>query len=407
MDSPVWYSPVNTVLCIIKRNIISANYEISMIIIIGTGLAGYQTAREFRKLNAQTPVTIITQDDGRFYPKPQLSTALTQKKTSAMLATADAEAMAKQLNATILTQTKVHGIDPKQQIVTTSTHQLFYDQLVIACGADTLNAPLSGNAVGDALSINHIYHYAEFEKLILGKKEIAILGAGLIGCEFANDLSNAGYHVHVIAPDHYPLERFLPEKIGELLQQALIANGVKFHLKTTAVTLDKTDDHYILTLADQSRLQIDFVLSAIGLKPHIDLARQAGIKTERGILVNRFLETNFPHIYALGDCAEVEGHVLPFITPILNCARALAKTLAGERTSVDYPAMPVTVKTPAHPIVICPPPLSVHGHWTIEINDQNARALFYDENNQLYGFVLTNEAVKERMNLSKLIPRLF
>jgi rubredoxin-NAD+ reductase len=137
------------------------------------------------------------------------------------------------------------------------------------------------------------------------------------------------------------------------------------------------------------------------------LAKTAGIITQRGIVVNRYLETSVKEIYALGDCAEVEGHVLPYITPLLNCARALAKTLAGVNTAVDYPAMPVVVKTPAHPLVICPPPRGMPGAWSIENNDNNVKALFYDEKNQIQGFVLTNEAVKERMALAKQVPALF
>src|SRR5581483_6348618 len=170
---------------------------------------------------------------------------------------------------------------------------------------------------------------------------------------------------------------------------------------------NRKQDQYEIHLANGNILTSDFILSAIGLRPHIELAKNAGIFTNQGIVVNRFLETNIKNIYALGDCAEVEGHVLPFITPILNCARALAKTLQGIPTAVDYPAMPVVVKTPAHPIVVWPPLSGIIGHWEITQDNNNVRALFYDENGQLFGFVLTNDAVKERAQLTKQIPNLF
>ncbi len=378
-----------------------------MIIIIGTGLAGYQLAREFRKLDQTTPLMLVTADDGQYYPKPQLSTALTHKKTAETLVTANAEAMTTQLNAIIRTRSQVSHIDSKNKTITINDEKILYSKLILACGADVIKAPLLGNAVDDILSINHIYHYAEFEKLIKNKKRIAIFGAGLIGCEFANDLSNAGYEVHLIAPDKSPLERFMPEKIGHVLQQALEKNGVHFHLQCFAKQVDKVDHAYRISLSNDDHLDADFVISAIGLRPHVDLAKRANIHTSRGVVVNRYLETSADDIYALGDCAEVEGHVLPFITPILNCARALAKTIAGERTAVDYPAMPVTVKTPAHPIVLCPPPAEMKGNWEIEMKDNNIKAQFFDEQHQLYGFVLTNEAVKERATLVKQIPGLF
>ena len=377
------------------------------IIIIGTGLAGYQLAREFRKLDSQSPLMLMTSDDGRFYSKPQLSTALTLGKTSETLANSTAEMMASQLKATILTHSQVTAINPSAKTITTGSEKISYQKLILACGANVIKAPLEGDAVNDVLSINHIYHYAAFETLIKNKKRIAILGAGLIGCEFANDISNAGYEVHVIAPAKTPLDLLLPEKVGKILQTALEKNGVHFHLGCVATHVNKTDDGFRLQLNNGNPLNVEFVLSAIGLRPHIELAKSCGIKTDRGITVNRFLETSAEDIYALGDCAEVEGHVLPFISPLLNCARALAKTLSGERTMVDYPAMPVVVKTPVHPIIVCPPPRNISGEWEVEVNDDNARALFYDVNRQLYGFVLTNNAVKERIELVKQIPGLF
>jgi rubredoxin-NAD+ reductase len=99
--------------------------------------------------------------------------------------------------------------------------------------------------------------------------------------------------------------------------------------------------------------------------------------------------------------------VLPYIAPLLSCSRALAKTLAGTKTAVEYPAMPVVVKTPAHPIIVCPPPRFVPGEWKISNDENNYRALFYNTQNQLLGFVLTNAAVKERAALVKQLPPLF
>lgn len=379
----------------------------TQIIIIGTGLAGYQLAREFRKLDTSAELTLITSDEGRFYSKPLLSTALTQKKNKDTLTTATADKMALQLQAKIHTHSTVTQIDPLQKTILMGHHKIPYDKLVLACGADVIQAPLTGNGVNDVFSINHIYHYSAFQEWIQDKKRIAILGAGLIGCEFANDLTNVGYETHVIAPVKTPLGLLVPESIGKLLQNALEKNGVHFHLDCVADRVDKTADAYRLTLSNGTSFEADFVLSAIGLKPHITLAQNAGLQCNRGILVNRYLETSHPDIYALGDCAEVEGHVLPFITPLLNCTRALAKTLAGEPTAVDYPAMPITVKTPAHPIVLCPPPKHVTGSWKIHEENNQVRALFYDAKEQLQGFVLTQDFVKERVKWVQEMPRLF
>lgn len=377
------------------------------IIIIGTGLAGYQLAREFRKIDQALPLMLVTADEGRFYSKPLLSTALTSGKNSATLTTATAETMAKELKATIRTKSQVTRIDPLSKTIWLQGEPLLYSKLVLACGADVIKAPMTGDAVEEVMSINHIYHYAVFQDLIKNRKKITILGAGLIGCEFANDLCNAGYEVHVIAPAEAPLDLLIPKEIGKLLQKALTTHGVHWHLGCVVNTVNKSGAGYKLTLSNGSLLETEFVLSAIGLVPHTLIAKNAGLKVQRGIVVNRYLETSSKEIYALGDCAEVEGHVLPYITPLLNCARALAKTLAGVNTAVDYPAMPVIVKTPIHPLVLCPPPKGMPGEWKIDTENNNVRALFYDKQQQLQGFVLTNEAVKDRINLVKQLPALF
>ncbi len=378
-----------------------------MIIIIGAGLAGYQFAREFRKLDSDTPLTIITSDEGKYYPKPQLSTALTQKKTADSLITSTAETMAIQLNAIIQTQTHATAIDPVQKIIRINDKELPYNKLILACGAEVINPQLSGNAASAIMSINHLYHYAQFEKLIKNKKHITILGTGLIGCEFANDLSNAGYEVHLIAPDITPLQRFVPQQVGQILQNDLEKLGIRFHLQCVAKEINALEKGYRLQLSNGTHIDTDFVLSAIGLKPQVSLAKTAPLSINQGILVNRYLETSINDIYALGDCAEVEGHVLPFITPLLNCSRALAKTVTGQRTAVDYPSMPITVKTPIHPLVICPPPAGIEGSWKITNDNNTLRALFYNTQHQLYGFILTNEAVKERATWTKQIPPLW
>lgn len=381
------------------------------IVIIGTGLAGYQLAREFRKLDQTTPLTLITTDDGRFYSKPLLSTALTNKKNFTTLTTSTAEVMASQLNATILTQRRVTQINTQDHsLLIENQEKINYAKLIFACGAQVVRPHLEGDATQSVVSVNDIHDYSTFQDLLAEKKHITILGAGLIGCEFANDLSNAGFEVHVVALGKTPLDLLVPEKIGKILQNALEQNNVHFHFECTVNRVEKKsslEKTLLLTLSNQHTIETELVLSAIGLKPNIQLAQDAHITTNRGIIVNRYLETSANNIYALGDCAEVEGHVLPYITPLLNAARALAKTLANERTAVDYPAMPVIVKTPAHPIAVCPPPRNMQGDWKIETQENAARALFYDHQNQLRGFVLTNDAVKERMSLAKQLPNLF
>ena len=121
-------------------------------------------------------------------------------------------------------------------------------------------------------------------------------------------------------------------------------------------------------------------------------------------MTDRLLQTSAPNVYALGDCAEVQGHVLVYVAPLMAAARALGKTLAGEPTQVSYPAMPVTIKTPACPVVVAPPMPDAMGDWTISGDGQDIRAEFRDAGGQLLGFALTGEATRDKLALQKELP---
>jgi rubredoxin-NAD+ reductase len=146
------------------------------------------------------------------------------------------------------------------------------------------------------------------------------------------------------------------------------------------------------------------VLSAVGLRPRIALAQAAGLATNRGIVVGRHLATSDADIFALGDCAEVAGLVLPFVMPIMHSARALAATLAGKPTPVAYPAMPVLVKTPACPTIVSPPPAGADGEWIVTADADGVKSLFQDASGKMLGFALNGKATAERAALAPQLP---
>ena len=179
-----------------------------------------------------------------------------------------------------------------------------------------------------------------------------------------------------------------------------------FHLATTTQKVERSGARLNVTLANGVTILADVVLSAVGLRPRTELAAAAKIKISRGIVVNSFLQTNFADIYALGDCAEVEGRVLPFVLPIMHAARALAAILAGEGTQLHYPAMPVAVKTPACPTVVSPPEPGALGEWQVEGSVDGIKALFHHANGQLLGFALMGSSVTEKAALAQRLPPL-
>lgn len=384
------------------------------IVIIGSGMAGYTLAREYRKLNPEHELVMICADDAINYAKPTLSNALVGKKAPEQIGLGDAEKMSAQLKMTIKAHTWVKSIDSKTHTLELEhdgeASTFSYSKLILAVGANPIRLAISGDGADDIHVVNNLNDYRAFRERLDQRpdKRVLILGAGLIGCEFANDLQNTDHHVTVVDLAPQPLGRLLPSHTATAFRENLEETGIKFILGTTVDKVNKiANDDYEVTLANGQRFVVDVVLSAIGLQPNLDLAKHAGIHTSRGIISNSLLETNLPDIYAIGDCTEVNGTLLPYVMPLMQQARALAKTLTGDTTHVHYPAMPVAVKTPAAPLTVLPAPTNVDVNWETEEFDDGMLAKAYDSEGTLRGFVLLGAtAGKQRLTLAKLVPDL-
>lgn len=374
------------------------------VVIIGTGLAGYNLAREFRKLDPQTPLLLITADDGRSYSKPLLSTGFAANKDADSLGMATAGAMAEQLNAEIRTHTRVTRLDPAHRRVWIGNEPVPYRDLVLAWGAQTIRVPVEGDAADAVYPINDLHDYGRFRAAAAGKRRVLILGAGLIGCEFANDLLQGGHEVDLVAPSEQVMPGLLPLQAAEAVKRGLEGIGARFHLGATLERLQRSTDGLQATLSDGSQRACDLVVSAVGLRPRTELAAEAGLEVKRGIVVDRLLKTSAEHVYALGDCAEVEGLSLLYVMPLMAGARALAKTLFGNPTFVSYGPMPVTVKTPACPVVASMPAVGSAGSWSVEARGNDVKALYLGACGELLGYALTGAAVQERLALNKQLP---
>ncbi|CAI8784364.1 Rubredoxin-NAD(+) reductase [Pseudomonas sp. IT-P44] len=376
------------------------------VVIVGTGLAGYNLAREFRKLDSETPLLLITADDGRSYSKPMLSTGFGKNKDADGLSMAEPGAMAEQLKAEVRTHTRISGIDPGHKRLWIGEESVIYRDLILAWGAETVRVPIEGDAADAVFPINDLEDYARFRAAAAGKRRVLLLGAGLIGCEFANDLILGGYEVQLVAPCEQVMPTLLHPAAAAAVQAGLESLGARFHLGPVLNRLQRVEEGLEAHLSDGQVIPCDVVVSAIGLRPRIDLAAAAGVQVNRGVVVDRHLKTSHANIYALGDCAEVDGLNLLYVMPLMSCARALAQTLAGNPTAVSYGAMPITVKTPVCPLVVSPPPRGLEGVWTVEGQGADIKVLCRDAAGKLLGYALTGTAVMEKLALNKELPPL-
>lgn len=439
-----------------------SNTQPQPVIIIGSGMAGYTLARELRKLTTSLPIVMVCQDSGDSYAKPTLSNAYAQNKLADTIANASAAKMAETLNLTLLNFHQVTDINTDEQFIVVrslvneaSQTTLAYRDLVLATGAHSRLLPNLAVNHQTIFAVNHLDEYKSFQQRLNTLKsqksapvKVAIIGAGLIGCEFANDLigqntdnQTADITVAVFDKAARPLAQQLPSQAGIMLQDALTQSGVTFYLGTdiTSITTNvntniNTSDNATVTISfdrdNQSQtFEADIVLIAIGLVANTDLAASANIAiassqhinptithlprtVQQGIKVDAYLATSAKHIYAIGDCANVMGSYMPYVMPLMNQAKALAKTLADPNmapTKVVYPAMPVAIKTPSLPLVVLP----VSGqysddqlYWqtTPTTDGMVMTAHPKDDSNSILGFVLAGkEAAKQRLTLTKQV----
>lgn len=370
------------------------------VVVVGTGLAGITLARELRRRGAHRAITLVSADSGDAYAKPALSNALAQRRDADALVNASSETWARELNVTVLSRTRVLAIDRDNRLVQTDRGPLAYGRLVLAVGADPIRISLAGDGAHAVCSINDLEDYRHWRSTLdpLGTgASVAVIGAGLIGSEFADDLSAAGYQVTVIDPATRPLANLAPQAIGLGLQEQLRARGVRWLLgrKPVAVRSNGVGAGYALALDDGSCLSVRAILSAVGLRPRTALARACGLAVDRGIVVDDRLASSDPEVSALGDCAQIGGSVRPFVMPLMASARALAATLSGDPTALDLPPMPVIVKTPSWPIALLPVAPGQPGGWEGNADSAGVRLLWRD-GERLLGFALAGQYASER-----------
>jgi rubredoxin-NAD+ reductase len=380
----------------------------SHIVIIGSGHAGLTLARELRMKDAECKITLLSKEAICAYYKPNLSKALSSGKTADQLILKTTDSISTDLDLHCISHVDVTDIDSTrltctfQSIENKTTHEIQYDKLVLAMGASPIRLPASVTKTDKILHINNLNDYRLFRDQLEAKQSVAIIGAGYIGCELASDLSSQGIKVSIIDRGAWPLSRAVPEALGSIIQEAMSSQqNISWYLGKTLEMIQEVDNKFIINLSSEMSLEADLVISAIGLQANTGLAKKIGAKTGLGIQVDAYSQTSLPNIYALGDCAEYQEKLLPFIAPITLAARLLARTLTDEASELILPANAVPVKISACPTVICPSSES-RGIWEVQGSGSDLEAHFLNEFGELTGFALTGSAISRKMELLKI-----
>lgn len=373
------------------------------IVIIGSGFASYQLIKTIRRTNGDYPIHVFTNDSGDDYNKPDLSHVFSKKQSPEEVVTLSGGDFAEQYNVILHRHTLVESIDTENQTITVNGEQFAYGKLVLATGSQTFIPPFHGDGCEEILTLNSLKEFAGIQQKVLESKKVLVVGGGLIGTELAMDLANAGKMVTLVEPNSHLLANMIPDFISLPLEKACRGKGVTVTLSDCVQAVNKQDNGYRVTTTNGQSYLVDCVISAAGLKPNTQLAIKSDIMVNRGIVVDSILQTSANNVYALGDCAEIEGKVMAYLQPILLSANALAKTLLGSETVLALPNMMVKVKTPHYPIQLAGNTSIDIERWSVDIETQGLCAKAYNANNQLTGFVVTNELIKNAFPLFREI----
>ena len=376
------------------------------LVIAGSGMAGHALVRQLRRRDSSLPITMVTADGGEMYSKPRLSVALAEGKRSRELVQMEGGAVAEKFGLSLRSHTRILGVNLQKKHLATNQGNIPFDTLVLALGASPVRLPIADQAPGRVFSVNSLEDYRRWREVLRPGIRVLLIGAGLIGCEFADDLITYGASVELVEPASWPLGRLLPRQLGESLASELAKRGARLHLNRTVAELRPEGNAVRVKLDNGRMLRVDLVLTSVGLQPNTPLALAAGLRVNRGIVVDRQLRTSHPQVYAIGDCAETPGGVLPFVMPLMAQATCLAGVLTGESCRLEYAAMPVTVKTSSLPLVILPPAPHEKGEWRIDGEGKNQAAIFSAPDGAPLGFALTGESTSQWRRLAKTMPSL-
>jgi nitrite reductase (NADH) large subunit len=220
-----------------------------------------------------------------------------------------------------------------------------YDRLLIATGSKPVIAPIPGNNLEGVISFRDIFDVNKMLAYSRQHKKAVVLGGGLLGLEAANGLVLRGMDVTVIHNTEVLLNRQMDREAGKMLQAALEQRGLKFKMsaKTQYLAGDENGHITAVRFEDGSELECDLFIMAVGVRPNISLAQEAGLYCERGIVVNDTLQSYDPCIYAVGECIQHRGDTFGLVAPLFEQAKVCANHLSAHGVA-EYSTLPAATK---------------------------------------------------------------
>jgi len=273
----------------------------SSVVIIGGGAAGLAAADMLRREGYSDPVTMLSADDSPPCDRPNLSKDFLAGTAQEDWIPLRPPAYYKEKRIDLVLGSRVSSLDIKQKHVRLENGKSYeFGALLIATGAEPIHLKIEGAADSQ---IHYLRTFADSKAIIAraaSARQVAVIGASFIGLEVAASLRTRGIDVHVVAPESQPLERVMGTEVGGFIRKLHEAHGVVFHLGETVKRMDGKR----ITLSGGPSFDADFAILGVGVRPDLALAESAGLKIDRGVAVNEYLETSFPGVFAAGDIAR-------------------------------------------------------------------------------------------------------
>ncbi len=300
------------------------------LVLVGNGMAGVRTIEEILKISKDLfDITIIGTEPYPNYNRILLSKVL-QGDTDVKDITLNDWDWYNEHNITLYTGETVIKVDPNQKVVTTDSGRTEpYDELILATGSLPFILPIPGADKKGVTTFRDIKDTDEMLEASKKYKKAAVIGGGLLGLEAARGLLNLGMDVSVIHLPAYLMERQLDPTAANLLKAELEKQGMKFLLEKNTEAIIGGERVEGVTFKDGTQIEADLVVMSVGIRPNVELAKDIGVEVNRGIVVNDYLQTNSPHIYAVGECAEHNGIPYGLVAPLYEQGKVLANHICG------------------------------------------------------------------------------
>ncbi|MDQ0918921.1 nitrite reductase large subunit NirB [Paenibacillus sp. V4I5] len=303
------------------------------LVLIGNGMAGVRCVEEILGLAPDRfEITIFGGEPHPNYNRIMLSKVL-QGDTTVNDITINDWQWYKDNGITLYAGDPVVSIDTaKQQVISEKGRTVEYDQLILATGSLPFMLPLPGADKPGVTAFRDISDCNKMLEASKSYKKAVVIGGGLLGLEAARGLLNLGMEVHVVHIFNYLMERQLTPTSASMLRKELEKQGMRFLLEKQTEKIIGKKRVEGLQFKDGSKVEADLIVIAVGVRPNIKLAADSGIETNRAIVVNDFMETNVPNVYAVGECAEHRGMVYGLVAPLYDQGKVLAKRICGVDT---------------------------------------------------------------------------